>query len=71
MSSVTLEKFWQGITIIEAQEQLKMMSVMDWPNMKKDKRQKAHKELHKQAYPSSMSPKNYITIDDLKNMVAK
>lgn len=71
MSLITLDKMWEAITMIEAQEQLKQLSVMDWPNMKKDKRQKMHKELHRQAYPKSMTAKNYITIDDLKAMQGK
>lgn len=59
---------WEAITMIEAQEQLKKLNTLDWPNLKNDKRQKEHRRLNKIAYPSSIKEKNYITIDDLKSL---
>jgi len=57
--------------MIEAQEQLKSFNVADWPNMKKQQRQKLHKELHRQAYPNSFSKKNLITAQDLQKMLGR
>lgn len=62
---------WECITVIEAQEQLKLMNALDWPNMKKDQRQKLHRELHRQAYPSNIVKKDYITIDHLQQLVGR
>ena len=59
---------WEAITMIEAQEQLKKLNTLVWPNLKNDKRQKEHRRLTKMAYPSSVKEKNYITIDDLKSL---
>jgi hypothetical protein len=39
------------ITIIEAQEMLKELTVQDWPNQKQNQRSKLHKQLYKKAYP--------------------
>lgn len=44
------------------------MNALDWPNMKKEQRQKRHRELYKQAYPSSIKEKNYITLEDLDKL---
>jgi hypothetical protein len=67
----TLEVMWECITIIEAQNQLKDLTSLDFPNMKKPQRQKLHKELYKLAYPSDVRSKNYITADDLKKLVGR
>lgn len=63
-----IDTLWEAITSIEAQEQLKLMNALDWPNMKKEQRQKRHRELYKQAYPSSIKEKNYITLEDLDKL---
>jgi len=62
---------WQAITVIEAQEQLKQMSVADWPNMKKQQRSKVHKELFSKAYPSEVRKKNYITPEQLQKVLGR
>lgn len=67
----TLDVMWECITIIEAQDQLKMFNALDWPNMKKGQRQKLHKELYRQAYPSQLRAKNYISVQDLQRIVGK
>ncbi len=46
-----VDKLWECITMIEAQEQLKAFQVQDWPNMKKQTRAKTHRDLFKKAYP--------------------
>lgn len=62
---------WECVTMIEAQEQLKLMNALDFPNMKKSQRQKIHKDLHRLAYPSSVKPKNYISIEDVQKMLGR
>lgn len=59
---------WEAITMIEAQEQLKLLSALDWPHMKRQQRQKLHKELYNKAYPSNILKRKKITIEDLKRM---
>lgn len=71
VDSERVESLWQAITVIEAQEQLKQMSIADWPNMKKQQRSKIHKELFKQAYPSEIRKKNYITPEDLGKVLGR
>ena len=55
--------------MLEAQEQLKRMTVADWPNMKRGARTKLHKSLYEQAYPTHLQTKNYITIEDLAKIL--
>lgn len=59
---------WDNITLIEAQEQLKMLTALDWPDMKKTARQKMHKELFNKAYPTEIRKKNYVTLKDLQKL---
>lgn len=63
-----LLKLWECITMIEAQEQLKNLSALDWPNMKKESRNKMHRDLMKKAYPFSKQKKS-ITASDLAKML--
>lgn len=51
LPNLAVRKLWEGITMIEAQEQLKAFQVQDWPNMKKQTRAKTHRDLFKKAYP--------------------
>jgi hypothetical protein len=66
-----IDSLWLAITQIEAQEQLKQMTIADWPNMKKAARTKLHKELHSQAYPSELRKKNYITPEQLQKVLGR
>ena len=67
----TLDVMWEAITIIEAQDQLSLLSALDWPNMKKQKRQEVHRDLFRKAYPSSLREKNFVSIEDLKKIVGR
>lgn len=67
----TLNVMWECITIIEAQEQLKQLTVSDWANMKKNQREKLHKELYRQAFPSELKPKNYVSLSDIQKVLGK
>lgn len=62
---------WQAITVIEAQEQLKMFDALDWPNLKKNERQKKHKNLSKLAFPNDIIQKKYITAQDLQRVLGR
>jgi len=68
MQDERVQSLWDCITMIEAQEQLKTMTALDWPNLKKNQRQELHKGLFKKAYPDSLRKKNYISVDDLKRL---
>lgn len=68
MQDDRVQSLWECITMIEAQEQLKMMNSLDWPNLKKEQRKNLHKDLYKQAYPDALKKKNYVSIDDLKRL---
>lgn len=61
--------YWHAITIIEAQEQLKRLSVADWPNLKKQSREKQHRQLHKDAYPASFNEVKQINNADLAKIL--
>lgn len=71
LSSMTLDVMWQCITMIEAQEQLKAMTIADWPNMKKAQRQKLHKDLFRQAFPRALKQKNIIELSDLQKVLGR
>ena len=44
-------RYFDAITVIEAQNMLISMQVADYPNMKRDDRSRLHREIHKKAYP--------------------
>ena len=71
MSLDDVEMIWQNITTIEAQEQLKMFNAMDWPNLKKNKRQSLHKELFAKAFPGEIKPKNFVSIKEIQSALAR
>lgn len=68
MEADRVSSLWECITIIESQQMLKELTVQDWSNMKRNQRQKLHKDLYRKAYPSFLSKKKKITIEDLKRM---
>jgi hypothetical protein len=65
------EMLFEHITIIEAQEQLKMLSAHDWPNMKKEKRKQLHRELYQKAYPKHLRKKNFVTAEDVQRSLVR
>lgn len=46
-----LDLLYRCIDIIEAQETLRLFKVTDWPNLKKDRRDKIYRQLSKIAFP--------------------
>lgn len=66
-----IESLWNNISVIEAQEQMKKLTVADWPNMKKSSRSKLHKDLYSQAYPTHLRKKNYVSADDLAKVLGR
>jgi hypothetical protein len=71
MDADIVESLWLSITMIEAQDQLKKLTVADWPNMKKSARDKMHKHLHSQAYPNNLSKKKSISMADLQKVLGR
>lgn len=49
------EGLWQAITVLEAREELLRLHAMDWPNTKKEHRNRRHRELKVQGYPPHLS----------------
>jgi hypothetical protein len=47
------EEYWNAITVIEAQEMLKQMTVSAYPHIKPEKARSIHRGIHKQAYPKT------------------
>ncbi len=51
MDADTMEMYWLGITMIEAQDVLIQLNISDYPNMKSESRKKFHRNMHEMAYP--------------------
>lgn len=71
LEAFKVQSLWECITMIEAQEQLKAFTVQDWSHMKKAQRTKLHKDLFKQAYPSEIRKKNYISPEELLKVLGR
>jgi hypothetical protein len=59
------DRFWDCISIIEAQEHLARLSVMDWPHLKNTEREKQHRSLHLKAFPDSFNGARQVSHGDL------
>ena len=64
-----IEILWQGITVIEAQDILNNLWVNTFMNLKKESREKSHKKLLKQAYPSSFSEAKSLNEADIMRIM--
>jgi hypothetical protein len=71
MSAILFETLWLSITQIEAQDMLNKMFIADWPNLKKNERQKKHKDIFNQAFPKDVRPKRKITTEDLQRLLRR
>jgi hypothetical protein len=56
---------WESITVIEAQEMLKDLTVSSFPNYSKQEKSKLHRKLHRQAYPANFSEQIELTPEAL------
>jgi hypothetical protein len=68
-----LEKYWECIETIEAQEMLISLKITDYPYMKQGSRSKFFKEIKKSAEPKieiDSSNKKEFTTSDLAKMLA-
>lgn len=63
------EIYWQAITIIEAQDKLSRLTDSDWPRMKTGAREKLHKRLYRQAYPSIFRETQQVSNEDLARIL--
>lgn len=61
---------WQSITRIESQNTLLQFTVQDWSHMRKDQRNKVHRQLHKQAYPEVYESKKPKSTKDIFEMLS-
>lgn len=59
------------ITVIEAQEMLKQLTVQDWPNQKPRSRERLHKQLYKKAYPDIFNEGKRVSVDSLARALMK
>lgn len=55
--------------MIEAQEVLLDLVKFDWPNLDKNKREKTHRKLFKQAYPFSQKESKEMTPETLAKIL--
>ena len=62
---------WQNITVIEAQEQLKRLTEIDWSNMKQAQRKKLHKKLYDLAFSGDLKPKNFVSLTDVQKALGR
>lgn len=66
------DSLWECITIIEAQEMLNQSLVATMPHMKPQARSKAHKNLHKLAFPDLYdTPKNFVTLEEVQKRLSR
>lgn len=64
-----VESMWLAMTPIEAQDELKSLKRMDWPNLKKRDREKLHKEYTNLSFPDEMKPKNYVSPEQVQKLL--
>jgi hypothetical protein len=48
---------------------LNNLTISDWPNMQKTNRQKLHKNLYRQAYPSIFRNNKELTVESLAKII--
>ena len=69
MTALKVETLWQGITRIEAQQELVRLKSQDWPNLKQDDREEYHHQMYELAYPDIFREEKTITFEDLQNLL--
>jgi hypothetical protein len=62
------DSLWESITQIEAQQVLIQLQIESWPHMKQQARDKWHRKLNQQAYPSQWDQSKGL---DLSSLAAK
>lgn len=61
--------YYKHITTIEAQNMLMQMQVSDYPNLKKQDRQRLYKQVRKQAYPQGDVGAKILTSEQVHNVL--
>lgn len=69
MPAQLVNALWDQITVIEAQEQLKLYRAMDWPNMKQGPRREEHKKLYRMAYPAELKEAKALTPEQITSII--
>ena len=58
--------YMQAMERIEAEERLKLMDALQYPNMQKEDKKKKHRELYKKEYPDNFDKKRIMKTTDLE-----
>lgn len=64
-----MNNLWDCITVIEAQNLLTSLTIADWPNMKKEGREKLHRSLSRKAYPDTFKGKKKVSLEELDKIL--
>lgn len=64
MDFESASKWLNAADAIESQEILTRFKASDWPNLKKNDREKIHKQLHKSAYPFEWNNASPLSLAD-------
>jgi len=70
MDCETTNAYFQAITMIEAQEMLKLFQVESFSQAKKEQKTKLFKKYKKLAYPNEISNNRVITTDELARIMS-
>lgn len=57
-------KWLNAIEVLESQETLANFKSNDWPHLKRNDREKMHRQLHKMAYPSEWSNTKALSLEE-------
>jgi len=66
----TFYDYLECLPILESQEMLNNLTISDWPNLKKEARQKLHKSVYKSAYPSIFRSEKRATLEDVARILS-
>lgn len=69
MTSEEFATYWDIISIIEAQETLRQLVPATFSGLKKSDREKTHKNLYRQAYPSIFRDTRELKPEDLASIL--
>lgn len=63
-------KYEVAMNVLEAREMLSQMAVADYPHLKKEQRQRLHRDVFTRANPNIFdAPKRVVTLQDVARML--
>lgn len=71
MDPEVVEMYWQGITVLEAQEALRDLKVVSFPHGKEEDRKTYHKQLKKMAYTRREEDVEVLPIDEFVRRITE